>query len=306
MPRKARMLIEGEPAVYHVMSRTALDGFVIGDAEKDYLLQLIKHLSSVYFCEILTFCIMGNHFHIVVRMNPGTCYSDEQIRERFIRYYGEEKNLTAGQIPMFREKWSKLSEFMKEIKQCFSRYYNKLHKRRGFFWADRYKSVIVEEGETLINCLAYVDLNPVRAGIVDRPDEYRWNGLGWHAQTDNRDRFLSVDFGLEDHKEIDISARLARYREFVYEAGAIESGKGKRISNEILAKEKDKGFKPTLVDRMRARTRYFTDSGIIGSREFVRRVWNRLRADEDNPGKAPVSISGIPGMYSLKRLSENI
>ncbi len=299
MPRKARMLIEGEPAVYHVMSRTALDGFVIGDAEKDYLLQLIKHLSSVYFAEILTFCIMGNHFHIVVRMHPGTGYSDEQIKERFIRYYGDKKNLTAGQIPMFREKWSKLSEFMKEIKQCFSRYYNKLHKRRGFFWADRYKSVIVEDGDTLINCLAYVELNPVRAGIVDRPDEYRWNGLGWHAQTGNRDRFLSVDFGPQDYKETDISERLARYREFVYEAGAVESIKGRK-------RERDKGFKPTIVDRMRAHTRYFTDSGIIGSREFVRRLWNRLRADEDNPDKAPVGISGIPGMYSLKRLSENI
>ena len=64
MPRKARMIVEGESAVYHVMSRTALDGFVIGDAEKDYLLQLIKYLSSVYFTEIMSFCLMGNHFHL--------------------------------------------------------------------------------------------------------------------------------------------------------------------------------------------------------------------------------------------------
>jgi len=46
MPRKARMIVEGESAVYHVMSRTALDGFVLGDIEKDYLLQLIKHLRN--------------------------------------------------------------------------------------------------------------------------------------------------------------------------------------------------------------------------------------------------------------------
>ena len=56
--------------------------------------------------------------------------------------------------------------------------------------------MIVENGETLINCLAYIDLNPLRAGLVERPEEYRWNSLGYHIQTDNKDDFLSLDFGL--------------------------------------------------------------------------------------------------------------
>ncbi len=49
----------GEPAVYHVLSRTALDGFVLGDVEKEYLLTLIQRLSAVYFTEVLGFCLMG-------------------------------------------------------------------------------------------------------------------------------------------------------------------------------------------------------------------------------------------------------
>ncbi len=306
MPRKARMLVEGEPAVYHVMSRTALDGFVIGDAEKDYLLQLIRHLSSIYFTDILAFCLMGNHFHLVVRMHTDNRYSDENIKEKFIRYYGDTKNLTPGQIPTFRRKWSSLSEFMKEIKQGFSRYYNKRHNRRGFFWADRYKSVLVEEGETLINCLAYVDLNPVRAGIVGRPDDYRWNSLGWHVQTGNRDRFLSLDFGLQDCRDLNSKERLSRYRQFVYEAGSIETQKGRAIDAEILEKERQKGFSPTRADRFLARSRYFTDSGIIGSREFVRSLWRQLRAPDDNPDKMPVRVAGLSGIYSLKRLSEKL
>lgn len=196
MPRKARMIVKGESAVYHVMSRTALDGFVLGDVEKDYLLQLIKHLSSIYFTEILGFCLMGNHFHIVARMHPGDEYSDDDIRKRFALYYQNDKTkrvLMPNQIPVLREKWEKLSEFMKEIKQGFSRYYNKRHNRRGFFWSDRFKSVLVEDGETLINCLAYVDLNPVRAGIVERPDDYRWNSLGYHLQLgDGFGTFISL------------------------------------------------------------------------------------------------------------------
>ena len=56
MPRIARLIVKGEPAVYHVMSRTALDGYVIGDVEKEYLLKLIKKLSAIYFTEVIGFC----------------------------------------------------------------------------------------------------------------------------------------------------------------------------------------------------------------------------------------------------------
>ena len=54
---------------------------------------------------------------------------------------------------------------------------------------------MVEGGETLINCLAYIDLNPIRATIVERREDYRWYSLGCHIQTGNRDGFLSFDFG---------------------------------------------------------------------------------------------------------------
>jgi len=62
MPRIARLVIKGEPAMSHVISRAVLDGFVFGDVEKDYLLKLIKRLISVYFSEVLGFCVMENHF----------------------------------------------------------------------------------------------------------------------------------------------------------------------------------------------------------------------------------------------------
>jgi hypothetical protein len=62
MPRTQRLIINDETAVYHVMSRTALDGFPLGDSEKDFMLNLIRLYSALYFVEILGFCIMGNHF----------------------------------------------------------------------------------------------------------------------------------------------------------------------------------------------------------------------------------------------------
>ena len=75
MVRIPRLTMAGEPAVYHVISRTALDGFVLGEAEKEYLLSLIQRLSAVYFTEVLGFCLMGNHFH------PGLSWLDGSIDE---------------------------------------------------------------------------------------------------------------------------------------------------------------------------------------------------------------------------------
>ncbi len=62
MPRTTRLIINDETAIYHVMSRTALDGFPLGDVEKDFMLDLIRRYSSLYFVEILGFCMMGNTF----------------------------------------------------------------------------------------------------------------------------------------------------------------------------------------------------------------------------------------------------
>ena len=308
MPRISRMLIDDETTVYHVMSRTALDGFPMGDIEKDFMIDLIKRYSALYFAEILGFCLMGNHFHILLKMLPEYKFTDQEIEKRFVGFYGDERIFANGLIPSLREKLSSLSEFVREIKVGFARYYNKRHNRRGYFWGDRFKSVIVEKGETLINCLAYIDLNPLRAGIVSRPEEYRWNSLGYHVQTNNRDNFLSTDFGLKEFNVKSEKERIRRYRRYVYEAGAInqsEKGKAKVIDGKVLEKERNKGFELSRSDRFKYRTRYFTDSGIIGSKEFVSRHYKRFKhLFYSKHEKKPRPIKGLEGMYSLKRLSE--
>ena len=299
MPRIARMIIKDEPAVYHVMSRAALDGYVLGDVEKEYLVELIKKLSKVYFAEVLGFCVMGNHFHLLVRMHQDEEYSDENIKKRYELYYGDkvQGELHIGQILPLRNKWSSLSEYMKEVKQGFSRFYNRRHNRKGFFWSERFKSVIVDNGETLINCLAYIDLNSVRAGIVKKPDDYRWCSLGYHVQTGNKDGFLSLDFGLREFGVKDHRERLRHYRRFVYEKGTIKG----------VQKEREKGFKLNEVDRFLYRTRYFTDSGIIGTKVFVSRLYQEFKENfSSKHEKRPKVIKGLEGIYSLKRLSEAI
>jgi hypothetical protein len=89
MARIPRLLLRGESATYHVVSRCALPGFPLGDVEKGHLLHLVRHLSRVYFAEVLGFCLMGNHVHLVVRMHTGEGVSDEEMARRYRLYRGK-------------------------------------------------------------------------------------------------------------------------------------------------------------------------------------------------------------------------
>ncbi len=127
MARIPRLLIKSEDGIYHVISRTALDGFVLGDVEKDYLFALVKRLCGIYFVEMLGYCIMGNHFHLVVKMKLSDDYANDEVKKRIgISCSDETRIVTDGQVPYFRDKFSNLSVFIREIKQRFARYYNKI------------------------------------------------------------------------------------------------------------------------------------------------------------------------------------
>ncbi len=333
MPRIARLIAKGETTVYHVMSRTALEGFPFKDVENDALVKIIKRFSKLYFTEILGFCAMGNHFHILARMFPEKNYTDEDIKKRVEQFIKEGRKDTDNEnddivfldedIPYYRNKLEDLSQFVKEIKQTFSRFYNKRHGRRGTLWGERFKSLIVENGETLINCLAYIDLNPVRAGLVDRPEDYRWNSLGYHMQTDNKDDFLSLDFGLKEFAPVECASlslrelhwarvksekeRVRRYRRYVYETGAVkhpEKGETAVIDEDVLKQERKNNFDVTRMKRFKSRTRYFTDSGIIGSKEFVCHNYLKFKHMFQSKEKKPKPVTGLSGIYSLKRLAE--
>ena len=229
-------------------------------------------------------------------------------QKRYENFYGNVSVFADGRIPYLREKLSNLSEFVREIKVGFTRYYNKHYNRRGYFWGDRFKSVIVENGETLINCLAYIDLNPLRAGMVKRPEDYRWSSLGYHIQTGNKDDFLSLDFGLKEFGVMTNKERLRHYRKYIYEAGALDrtnSDMAKVIDSDIIEKERQNDYEINRIDRFMYRSRYFTDSGIIGTKGFVSRNYRRFKDKfMSKREKIPKQVAGLDGIFSLKRLVE--
>ena len=299
MPRIPRMLVTDEAAVYHVMSRTVQPGLPITDEDKEFFLNQLQFLTSVYFIDVISFCIMDNHFHLLVQTTPVNEISDTEVEKRFGIYYKDKFIFSKGEIPHFKRKWSNLSEFMKELKQKFTRYYNKKNNRKGYFWSDRFKSVIIEKGESVKNCSAYIDLNPVRAGIVSTPEEYRWSSIGYFAGTGNKKGFLKHDFGIEDEnlrKEV-----FEKYREYVYEVGAIAVSNGYKIDKEKLEKERSKNYKITIRERMIYRTRYFSEGVFIGSKDFVKRHFSRFREKlKIEKDRNPVKIKGFENIFSLR------
>jgi hypothetical protein len=148
----------------------------------------------------------------------------------------------------------------------------------------------------------------LRTGLVERPEEYHWNSMGYHLQTGNKDNFLSLDFGLKEFGVLDAEERLKRYRRYIYEVGALDrSGKPNAgvIDNSILEKERKNDFELKRVRRFRYRSRYFTDSGIIGTKEFVSTNYHRFKdIFMSKRKKVPKPVAGLDGVYSLKRLSE--
>jgi len=90
-----------------------------------------------------------------------------------------------------------MAAFTGECQQEFVTAFFTFHPREAVM-EDAAVQEAVDNGETLINCLAYIDLNPIRAGIMEKPEEYRWSSLGYHVQSGNKDRFVSLDFGLRE------------------------------------------------------------------------------------------------------------
>jgi len=180
-----------------------------------------------------------------------------------------------------------VSEFMKGVKQCFTQWYNGRKGRKGTLWEDRFKSVVVEGvGQALGAMAAYIDLNPVRAGMVEDPKDYRWSGYGaaMAGQRRAKEGLRKVVAGLHSGVE-SLSAALAVYRMHLYNEGSEEreavdeNGKpvrGALRREEVLKVLKDKGKLP-LASYLRCRVRYFCDGAVFGSREFVEGMFRARR-----------------------------
>ena len=185
-----------------------------------------------------------------------------------------------------------LSEFMKSLLERFTRWFNRTHSRTGTLWEDRFKSVIVESGVAARTIAAYIDLNPVRAGIVEDPVDYRWSSygeaVGGGAKGNGkkareglvRAYYCDQGVGFESEKWQEVARLYRRLMGIALQKKSGLAGDRKlsksaatvtRNTAELLESEDNETVLPDLgmARMLRYRVRYFTDGVVIGSKEFV-------------------------------------
>jgi hypothetical protein len=193
-------------------------------------------------------------------------------------------------VNRMREKYLRrmydVSEFMKTLKQRFSVWYNRNNGRVGTLWEERFKSVLVEGRENaLITMAAYIDLNPVRAGLVQDPKEYRHCGYGEAVAGREAAREGLGLVMLSIEQRVKVWGQIShKYRQMLYEMGEQVVGakgeiKKRGFSREEVEKVVEEGGKLPLSDALRCRVRYFTDGVVLGSREYVEDVFRKHRGE---------------------------
>ena len=313
--------------IYHCVTRVVERRLAFGVDEKEQFWTYIRMQENFTGCRVLAYCLMGNHVHLMLEVPPMAVggLSDEELLKRLGAIYPEvevaevAKELRevrqrvrdglAGEMMVariherFTYRMHDLGEFMKTLLQRFTRWYNARNKRTGTLWESRFKSVLVEDGIAAQTMAAYIDLNPVRAGMVTDPADYRWSSygeaMGGGPRGNGKKARAGLVRALMAHKGYGADARhwagkVSRdYRMVLLEEGAEKLKEGVSPSGERDVVVVRKGIKKAAVaaeldqlcrsrdvalrKMLRCRVRYFTDGEVIGSREFVDGVFRACR-----------------------------
>lgn len=140
MPRKSRKLLDGK-VCHHIVQGINKEYIFKKDEEKKKYLSLLKKYYRRYGVDIICYCIMDNHTHLIL-------YSDDI---------------------------NNISNFMRMVNSIYAMYYNKKYNRVGYVFRDRFKSILIMRREQLYACIKYIHMNPVKANIVKNEGEYKYS-----------------------------------------------------------------------------------------------------------------------------------
>ena len=278
----------------------------MGDEEKEFFRKLLFRQAAFAGVEIVAWCFMSNHFHLLVSVpNKEKAldgWTDEKFVERLEMLNSEvHTRQVLSQIRMWqgngnkqavhdaamavRERLFDLSAFVKELKFKYSVWHNRRSGRRGTLWEERFRSVLLEDGEAVRFCAAYIDLNPVRAGLCEDPEDYRWCSYAAAvAGCVTSRKGLARAWGRQ--KWTSVVAR--EHRMLLFGRGEKipggETADGRRVkaragfSRERIEDEIKQGGSVPMWKVLRCRVRYFSDGAVLGSKAFVDSFFERERS----------------------------
>jgi len=178
MARLARISVPGYP--YHIIQRGNNRQLIFSStADRERMLELLAENAALHDVAIHAYVLMDNHFHLLA--TPQTAHS--------------------------------LPAMMQAVGRRYVRYFNDRQGRSGTLWEGRYKSALVQTERYLLACMVYLDLNPVRAGLVSRPQDYRWSSHAYYVGT-HSDRLVTPHALVWELGNTPF-ARESRYRDLV-------------------------------------------------------------------------------------------
>ena len=196
-PRKQQVCIEATP-YYHCVSRCVRKAFLCGydsysqtsyEHRRDWIEQELLHQAQVFAIDIAAYAVMSNHYHVILHINQTTAENwsfDEVIERWHLLYKGNslsQRYLTSSEfsdaeraklsefVELWRERLMDIGWFMGRLNEKIARQANLEDKCTGRFWEGRFKSQALLDEKALAACLAYVDLNPVRAKMAKTPEK---------------------------------------------------------------------------------------------------------------------------------------
>ena len=239
--------IEYAGAVYHVTSRGNNRNLIfIDDVDRQTFLDIVDSVNRKYNFLCHAYCLMDNHYHLLIETPDG--------------------NLAKG---------------MRQINGVYSQGFNRRHKSVGHLLQGRYKSILIQRDSHLLEVCRYVVLNPVRARVVHRPEEYKWSSYRSTAGMEKPHQCLARKWMLGQFAERRKSAE-SKYKEFVA-AGIGDKNIWKEVKGQSLLGEDD--FIEVLIEYARGHEdveeipksqRYVTRPGLDGL--FIEKTISDKRA----------------------------
>ncbi len=159
MPRNARIIMDN--ACYHIITRGhQKQNLFICESDYSKYLALLKKYKHKYHFLLYAYCLMPNHIHLVIEP----------------------------------KKHKQLSKIMHGLNLSYTIWFNKTYDKVGHLYQDRFKSMIIQKDEYLFSCINYIELNPVRAGIIEQPDKYSWSSYYYRMSGKNSEIFDRIKF----------------------------------------------------------------------------------------------------------------